>query len=99
MLKAESNLLASFGRGFFYCVARKGITGAKTSFSSDLDEFLGRCRGVTDLPLALGFGVSQKKDVDFLKGKVEIAVVGSQALRILNASGVEAVGDFFRTLR
>jgi tryptophan synthase alpha chain len=91
--------LANFGRGFFYCVARKGITGAKTTFSSELDEFLGRCRGVTDLPLALGFGVSTKDDVDFLKGKVEIAVIGSQALRILNASGVEAVGNFFRGLR
>lgn len=91
--------LADFGHGFFYCVARKGITGAKTSFSSDLDAFLGRCRKVTDLPLALGFGVSHKKDVDFLKGKVEIAVVGSQALRVLNADGTEAVGDFFRKLR
>jgi tryptophan synthase alpha chain len=91
--------LAGFGRGFFYCVARKGITGAETTFSSELDEFLARCRGVTHLPLALGFGVSQKKDVDFLKGKVEIAVVGSQALRVLNSNGVEAVADFFRALR
>ena len=91
--------LAGFGRGFFYCVARKGITGAKTSFSSELDEYLGRCRKVTELPLALGFGVSRKEDVDFLKGKVEIAVVGSQALRVLNDDGAEAVGDFFRQLR
>ncbi|MBW1675499.1 MAG: tryptophan synthase subunit alpha [Deltaproteobacteria bacterium] len=91
--------LAGFGRGFFYCVARKGITGAKTTFSSELDEFLGRCRRVTQLPLALGFGVSRKEDVDFLKGKVEVAVVGSQALRILNTNGVEAVEDFFRRLR
>ena len=91
--------LAGFGRGFFYCVARKGITGAETRFSSDLDEYLGRCRKVTQLPLALGFGVSQKKDVDFLKGKVDIAVVGSQALRILNTDGVEAVGHFFQGLR
>jgi tryptophan synthase alpha chain len=91
--------LAGFGRGFFYCVARKGITGAKTTFSKGLDEFLGRCRKVTQLPLALGFGVSRKEDVDFLKGKVEVAVVGSQALRVLNSSGVEAAGDFFRGLR
>ncbi|MBW1742970.1 MAG: tryptophan synthase subunit alpha [Deltaproteobacteria bacterium] len=91
--------LAGFGRGFFYCVARKGITGAKTSFSSELDEYLLRCRKVTELPLALGFGVSRKEDVDFLKGKVEIAVVGSQALRVLDADGVEAVGDFFHQLR
>jgi tryptophan synthase alpha chain len=91
--------LAGFGRGFFYCVARRGITGAKTTFSAELDEFLGRCRSVTQLPLALGFGVSRKKDVDYLKGKVEIAVVGSQALRVLNNNGVKAVGDFFRGLR
>lgn len=91
--------LAGFGRGFFYCVARKGITGAETTFSSELDQYLGRCRKVTELPLALGFGVSQKKDVDFLKGKTDIAVVGSQALRILNTDGIEAVGDFFRRLR
>jgi tryptophan synthase alpha chain len=49
--------------------------------------------------LALGFGVSRKEDVDFLKGKVEVAVVGSQALRILDADDVETVGDFFRQLR
>ena len=91
--------LAGFGRGFFYCVARKGITGAKTTFSTELDEFLGRCRSVTHLPLALGFGVSRKQDVDFLNGKVEIAVVGSQALRVLNSGGVEAAGGFFRGLR
>ena len=91
--------LAGFGRGFFYCVARKGITGARTTFSTELDEFLGRCRNVTQLPLALGFGVSRKQDVDFLNGKVEIAVVGSQALRVLNSGGVEAAGGFFRGLR
>ena len=93
------NYLARFGRGFFYCVARKGVTGAKTDFSSELDEFLGRCRGATQLPLALGFGVSSKEDVQFLRGKVEIAVVGSQAIRLLNTNGTKAVGDFFGNLR
>jgi len=84
---------------FIFSPARKGITGAKTTFSSDMDRFLGRCRKATRLPLALGFGVSRREDVDFLKGKVEIAVVGSQALRLLNTDGVRAVGDFFRSLR
>ena len=96
---ARISYLARFGRGFFYCVARKGVTGAKTDFSSDLDEFLDRCRGATQLPLALGFGVSSKEDVQFLRGKVEIAVVGSQALRLLNTNGTKAVGDFFGELR
>ena len=91
--------LARFGRGFFYCVARKGVTGAKTHFSTEMDEFLSRCRKATQLPLALGFGVSSREDVEFLRGKAEVAVVGSQALRLLNTSGIQAVGDFFRSLR
>jgi tryptophan synthase alpha chain len=96
---ARISYLARFGRGFFYCVARKGVTGAETDFSSELDEFLYRCRRATQLPLALGFGVSSKEDVQFLRGKVEIAVVGSQALRLLNTNGIRAVGDFFGKLR
>ncbi len=91
--------LARFGRGFFYCVARKGVTGAKTHFSAEMDEFLARCRKATQLPLALGFGVSSREDVEFLRGKAEVAVVGSQALRLLNTNGIQAVGDFFRSLR
>jgi tryptophan synthase alpha chain len=93
------NYLARFGRGFFYCVARRGVTGAETDFSTELDEFLLRCRRATQLPLALGFGVSSREDVEFLRGKVEVAVVGSQALRLLNTKGVQEVGDFFRSLR
>ena len=91
--------LARFGRGFFYCVARKGVTGADTDFSNDMKEFLKQCRRATQLPLALGFGVSSKKDVHFLRGRAEVAVVGSQALRILNNQGIQAVGDFFRGLK
>jgi len=93
------NYLARFGRGFFYCVARKGVTGAKTHFAAEMDEFLSRCRRATQLPLALGFGVSSREDVEFLRGKAEVAVVGSQALRLLNSKGIQAVGDFFRSLR
>lgn len=93
------NYLARFGRGFFYCVARRGVTGAETDFSTELDEFLSRCRRATQLPLALGFGVSSREDVEFLRGKAEVAVVGSQALRLLNTKGVQEVGDFFRSLR
>jgi len=39
--------LAGFGRGFIYCVARKGVTGEDTDFSSDLSSYLDRCREAT----------------------------------------------------
>ena len=91
--------LNSFAKGFIYCVARKGVTGKDTNFSDELSDYLGRCRNATTLPLALGFGIKQKADVDFLKGKVDIAVVGTQSIKIMDESGIDAVGDFIRGLR
>jgi len=47
--KKRMKHIASLGKGFIYCVARKGITGAKTTFSDDLDQYLARCRDTTSL--------------------------------------------------
>jgi tryptophan synthase alpha chain len=91
--------LAQHGRGFIYCVARKGVTGSDTAFSSELTDYLARARAATSLPLAVGFGVKKKCDVDFLRGKADIAVVGSETLRVLDKSGVEGVGTFLKSLR
>lgn len=91
--------LAERASGFVYCVARKGVTGEQTDFSDELGAYLARCRAATDLPLALGFGVKDKTDVDYLRGKADVAVIGSQVLRILDEQGVDAVGDFLRGLR
>jgi tryptophan synthase alpha chain len=91
--------LASYARGFVYCVARKGVTGRETEFSDQLDDYLTRCRRATDLPLAVGFGVKDREDVDFLRGKADIAVIGSQTIRIFDQHGSAAVKDFIAGLR
>jgi len=86
-------------RGFIYCVARKGVTGADTAFSDDLGLYLKRCRKASCLPLAVGFGIKDRRDVDFLRGKADIAVIGSQVIRLAEEKGVAPVGDFIRGLR
>lgn len=91
-------LIASHGRSFFYCVARRGVTGQKTDFGSELDAFLARCRAVTDLPLAVGFGVSRPEDVEFLKGRADIAIVGTAALKAWEEGGASAYRDFIEGL-
>ena len=96
---ARMSMIAGHGGGFIYCVARKGVTGHTTDFSGDLDASLARFRGATELPLAVGFGVKEKADVDFLKGKADIAVIGSQAIRVLDEQGVSGIGHFIRGLR
>ena len=89
----------SLANGFIYCLSRKGVTGADTQFSSQLAGYLARCRQATSLPLAVGFGVKEKADIDFLKGKADIAVLGSQTIRIVEEQGSGAVGAFIRSLR
>ena len=91
--------LAQQGQGFIYCVARKGVTGSDTAFSSELTDYLARARAATSLPLAVGFGVKEKRDIDFLRGKADIAVVGSETLRVLDKAGVEGVATFLKSLR
>ena len=91
--------LSSLGSGFIYCVARKGVTGKDTHFSEELGGYLIRCREASRLPLAVGFGVKEAQDVTYLTGKVDIAVVGSQTIRLVETQGVASVGPFIRSLR
>ncbi|MGA2142142.1 MAG: tryptophan synthase subunit alpha [Brevinematales bacterium] len=91
--------ISGFASGFIYCVSRKGVTGKSTEFSSEFEEYLGRCRKATKLPLAVGFGVKEKKDVDFLRGQgVDIAVIGTQSIRVYDEKGPQAVGEFISSL-
>ena len=90
--------IASVSSGFIYCLARKGVTGKTTTFSEDLAAYLSRCRKATDLPLAVGFGVKDRKDIAFLEGKADIAVVGSQTIRVVEEKGPKATGNFIKGL-
>ncbi len=91
-------MIDTHASGFIYCLARKGVTGKDTQFSSDMGTYLTRCQKHTRLPTAVGFGVKEKADIDFLVGKSDIAVVGSQTIREVEQKGVNATGPFIRSL-
>lgn len=91
--------LAGYANGFIYCVARRGVTGSKTQFAPEFDAYIKRCRKAADgLPLAVGFGISYREDIDYLTGKAEIAVVGSATIKLVDEKGVEAVAGFIADL-
>ena len=97
--KERLNEIANVSSGFIYCVGRRGVTGKKTAFDQSIADQIAQYKSSTDLPLALGFGVQSKEDVDFLKGKVDIAVIGSKAIEIHETAGAEAIKDFLQTIR
>jgi tryptophan synthase alpha chain len=87
------------GRGFIYCVARRGVTGRKSELGADFADYLRRCRAATAKPLAVGFGIQDRADIQALIGRADMAVIGSQTIRLVDAHGAEAVGPFIAGLR
>ncbi len=72
-------------KGFIYCTTSRGITGRKMHVSKDLVDLLKKIKKHTDLPVAVGFGFSNKKDIIPLKKYADIFVFGSVFVRLLNA--------------
>jgi len=93
---AELNRVAA---GFIYCVARRGVTGKQSHFDNEFDSYLARCRAATNLPLAVGFGIRNREDIQAIAGKADMAVIGSETIRLVDLHGAEAVAPFISGLR
>ena len=89
--------IAEKSEGFVYCVARKGVTGPRTTVE-DAFEFVARCRRATPLPLALGFGLTKGEDIRKLHGQVEIAIVGTKLLQVWKVLGDEGYRNLLKEL-
>src|SRR6266436_3019880 len=83
--------IAAVSSGFLYLISRTGVTGAKDALPDDLPALIRRARAVTQLPIAVGFGISLPGHVSVLGGLADAAVVGSALVsEIENAKSVDA---------
>ena len=82
-----------------YAMSRTGVTGAKTDFSSSLNDFLSVLRKYFSGAIALGFGIENKEQVLSLTGRADIAIIGTALFRIFEAEGEEGVVRFLQSLR
>ncbi len=69
--------IVSRASGFVYCVGQVGVTGARAELSQELPDFIRRLRAKTNLPLAVGFGISKREHVVALEGLADAAIVGA----------------------
>ena len=69
--------VARMGRGFIYYVSVTGVTGARGSFENGLRSQVGRVRRATELPVAVGFGISTPRQAAWIGEFADAAVVGS----------------------
>jgi tryptophan synthase alpha chain len=89
--------ISACSTGFLYLISRTGVTGAKDALPDGLPTLLRRTHEFTDLPVAVGFGISLPGHVSILGGLADAAVVGSALVsEIENASSPEAAANALR---
>ena len=89
--------------GFVYYVSRAGVTGERTDLESGIADHVALIREHTDLPVAVGFGISTPEQVAAVGRQADGVIVGSAIVRRIGQGGdsdamVENVGEFVRTL-
>jgi tryptophan synthase alpha chain len=90
-------IIAAASSGFLYLISRTGVTGAKDALPDDLPSLLRRARQFTQLPIAVGFGISLPGHVSVLGGLADAAVVGSALVsEIENAASPDAAVQALR---
>jgi tryptophan synthase alpha chain len=96
-------MVASRATGFIYAVSRAGVTGARAEMSSDAETLVSRVRRFSNLPIAVGFGISNAAQVRDVWRYADAAVVGSAIVaeidRLSGAEGLaKRTGEFARAL-
>jgi tryptophan synthase alpha chain len=100
---ARLKAIAAVSQGFVYAISRVGITGTQQKVAGDASELVARLRAFTDLPLAVGFGISSAAHVAVVGGFADAAVIGSALVALIEktppSEAAEAVGRFIVGLR
>ena len=85
---------SELGSGFLYGISRLGVTGARDSVAAGAEAMVGRIRALTDLPIALGFGISRPEHVAEVGRYADAAVVGSALVSVIaEYGGSPALGE------
>ena len=80
-------VIAKSARGFIYYVSREGVTGARDSVAQSLEERLTMIRRYTDLPIAVGFGISNPEQAATVAKIADAVVIGSAIVDLIGKIG------------
>ena len=94
--------IASDAHGFLYCVSSTGVTGTRSKFSTNFDEFFGEIKKSCKVPAMVGFGISNPEQAAKMGSYCDGVIVGSAVVKIIAEYGrdsVKKVGEFVRSLK
>ena len=95
-------MIAKEAEGFLYVVSSLGVTGTRSEITTDLSAIVRVIRQNTDIPCAIGFGISTPEQAAKMAGIADGAIVGSAIIKLLEQHGKEApryVGEYVRRMK
>ena len=98
----RAKAIAQHAKGFLYCVSSLGVTGVRSSFSSNISEIIALAKSAGDIPCAIGFGISTPEQAKEMAKKADGVIVGSAIVRLIAQYGrdsVPVVYDYVKTMK
>lgn len=95
-------MIASEAKGFLYCVSSLGVTGVRSSITTDIGGMVELVRQVTDTPTAVGFGISTPEQAKNMAQKADGVIVGSAIVKLIAQYGrdaVQPVAEYVRQMK
>ena len=95
-------MIAKEANGFIYVVSSLGVTGTRTEITTDIASIVKVIRENTDIPCAIGFGISTPEQAADMASKADGAIIGSAIIKIMAKYGKDApkyVGEYVRSIR
>ncbi|MBR4413301.1 MAG: tryptophan synthase subunit alpha [Lachnospiraceae bacterium] len=94
-------MIAKEAEGFIYLVSSLGVTGTRTEINTDLDSIVKIIRENTNVPCAIGFGISTPEQAKKMAAVSDGAIVGSAIIKIMEKYGKESpeyVGEYVKSM-
>lgn len=91
--KERIRQIASHAEGFLYFVSIRGITGSSLALDQDTEEKIAAAKQSSPAPVVLGFGIKDKSHIDSALNCSDGFIIGTRMIEVLEAGGVEAVGE------
>lgn len=96
------SMIAKEAKGFIYIVSSLGVTGVRSEINTDISHIVEIIRKNTDVPCAVGFGISEPRQAQKMAGISDGAIVGSAIIKIIEQYGKESpyyVSEYVRLMK
>lgn len=97
--QARTSMIAVQAEGYVYCVSSMGVTGVRGQIDTDIHAMIDSIRSVTNVPIAVGFGISTPQQAADISKYADGIIVGSAIVKIVEQYGAQSVPYVFDYVR